>query len=334
MPSLLFLISQPRSGSTLLQNLLARHPEIHTTPEPWLLLHPVYALREEGHTAEYNAVLAHTALLDFLDTLEDGRARVDEAIRAYAQHLYGNACARTGKSIFLDKTPRYYHILPDILRIFPEAHVILLYRNPMAVLYSFLESRVKGHWILLARYRHDFLTAPAAMLDAARQHPERVHTLRYEDLVTDPEGTLRTLCDAVALEFTPDMLTYDPRRAAAGHMGDETGVQRHNRPSTASLERWKKLGETAQTQHFALAYLDALGAETLQAMGYDYAALRTALESGPARGKITLTWEQLFRPDEAMQKRLALVELALLEHRRLVHAWRRWRRHIFGGAKS
>lgn len=57
----MFLISQPRAGSTLLQRILGSHPDIHTVSEPWLMLQPLYALRPDGYRAEYNEHLARNA---------------------------------------------------------------------------------------------------------------------------------------------------------------------------------------------------------------------------------------------------------------------------------
>ncbi|MBI4530372.1 MAG: sulfotransferase, partial [Candidatus Latescibacteria bacterium] len=65
---LIFLISQPRAGSTLLQRILGGHPDIHTVPEPWLMLHPLYALRSDGYQTEYAVDVAHTSLREFLRT--------------------------------------------------------------------------------------------------------------------------------------------------------------------------------------------------------------------------------------------------------------------------
>jgi len=50
--NMIFLISQPRAGSTLSQRMLGSHPDIYTVSEPWLMLHPLYPLRSEGHQAE------------------------------------------------------------------------------------------------------------------------------------------------------------------------------------------------------------------------------------------------------------------------------------------
>ena len=48
---LIFIISQPRSGSTLLQRVLAGHPDVATSAETWLMLHPVYESRKRGLSA-------------------------------------------------------------------------------------------------------------------------------------------------------------------------------------------------------------------------------------------------------------------------------------------
>ena len=52
---LIFLISQPRSGSTLLQRMLAGHSWIQTSAETWLMLHPAYGLRHQGIQTDYRA---------------------------------------------------------------------------------------------------------------------------------------------------------------------------------------------------------------------------------------------------------------------------------------
>lgn len=70
--NLIFLISQPRAGSTLLKRILGGHPEIHTTAEPWIMLHPLYALKSNGLFAEFDSNLAGQGLEDFLMQIPEG----------------------------------------------------------------------------------------------------------------------------------------------------------------------------------------------------------------------------------------------------------------------
>ena len=114
----IFLISQPRSGSSLLQQILGNHPQIHTLSEPWIMLHPVYAVRERGIQTEYNATWAHDALKQFLGSIPKGKDTYFQLIHQMYDALYQHTLEGTGKTYFLDKTPRYYFIIPELMKIF------------------------------------------------------------------------------------------------------------------------------------------------------------------------------------------------------------------------
>lgn len=328
--NLIFLLSQQRAGSTLLQRILAGHPEVHTTAEPWLMLHPIYALRQAGHQADYNAALAFKGLQDFCGTLEGGQEHYVEALRRMAVHLYDTACQQAGRSYFLDKTPRYYLIIPELVRVFPAAKFVILLRNPLAVLASILNTWVKDHWVLLPRYRDDLLVAPKRLLAGMELLGDRAIVVRYEELVSDPVGQVRAVCDRLGLEFDPGMVEYGRVPKPAGDLGDPTGVAKHSRPTRRSLDRWLEMGETSQTRQLAEGYLRALGPDLLAGLGYNYDDLAASLRDIPCKaGRIVFSWKQVVQPDPALQKRLVFVELALLEHRRLVHQVRRWMRARF-----
>jgi len=115
---LIFVISQPRSGSTLLQKVLGSHSTIHTLSEPWVALQPLFGLRESGIAADYSATLARIGVQDFLGALPEGDAAYWEAVRLMLGHLYRRALEPSGKRFFLDKTPRYTMILPELRRVF------------------------------------------------------------------------------------------------------------------------------------------------------------------------------------------------------------------------
>ena len=64
-----FLFSLPRSGSTLVQRLIAGHPEVATTSEPWVLLPLLYTMRRPGAFTEYGHRTAVRAIDDFTGQL-------------------------------------------------------------------------------------------------------------------------------------------------------------------------------------------------------------------------------------------------------------------------
>lgn len=296
---LIFLISQPRSGSTLMQRVLAGHPDIQTSAETWMMLHPVYSLRQEGIETEYNARWRREAMDEFLANYTDGPAVYDDAIRAYAQVVYGNALARGGKRLFLDKTPRYFFIIEDLYRLFPEAKFIFLLRNPLAVLASELTTYVKGDWKILGWFAPDLIDAPALIERGTRAVGNQGFVIRYEDFVQDPEAHTRKLCDYLGIDMRPTMVDYSGTPAPKGSMNDPVGVHRHSRPTADSAETWKKLADAPQNRHFAHALLDAIGDETLNRLGYDASLLRNAMGTRPdVRDPGLYPWDLALKPKE------------------------------------
>ncbi len=305
---LIFILSQPRAGSTLLQYILSGHPQVGAMPEPWVMLHPVYARRHTGITTEYFFNRYRVALDEFLQHFPEGEALHDEAIRAYALTLYNRACERLGTSFFVDKTPSYTLIIPELYRIFPHASFIFLLRNPLAVLRSVLQTWVRDDFTRLAKHRYSLLGAPRHLIEGMALLGERSVIVHYEALVEHPHATVANLCASLGLEFSPSMLEYRSQLPSAAAMGDPTGVYQHRRPEKHSLEAWRALGDTRQTRHFALAYLDALGRKTLRSLGYDAQALREAIESRPApSGKVVIRWKRAIASDKTRRERLRLL---------------------------
>lgn len=298
--NLIFVISQPRSGSTLLQRILAGHPDIQTSAETWLMLHPVYGRRDKGIEAEFGAGWRATAVSEFLENYTDGAHVYDDATRAWAQVLYSNALVRSGRKIFLDKTPRYFFIIPDLYRLFPEARFVFLLRNPMAVLASELDTYVKGNWPILGDFAPDLRDAPRLILDGIRLLGDAAIQIRYEDLVTEPESSIAALCRYLGIEFHESMLDYSRTPAPKGVMNDPVGVHRHTRPSSSSVDKWMRLADDPQARHFGLSYLHDLGRETLSALGYDFDDIETALTQGePGNSDVGLfPWDVAVTPKD------------------------------------
>ncbi len=305
---LIFLVSQPRAGSTLLQYILAGLDDVATTNEPWLMLHPLYAPRETGHTADYDAVVAARALGEFLVTLPEGQAAHDAAVRAYANELYAAACRRAGKGHFLDKTPRYYKILPDLARVFPEARFVILLRNPAAVFSSIMQTWMRGEWTRFDYFRDDLLQAPRLLAQfLTAQHPHTA-VVNYESLILSPEETVRRLCDELGFPYAPRLLEYGEREALPGRYGDPVGVRQHSRPSADSLSRWLTHAKEPQTNHLLAAYLNHLGPTLLNELGYNLAELQSALAAVVQdAGKPAVTWSRLIARDKTLADKAWLI---------------------------
>ena len=277
---LIFIISQPRAGSTLLQRLISGHADIHATAEPWLMLHPLYALKNSGIHTEYRASLARHALQDFLAQFPDGESVYIQSLRRQAAFLYQSALKLAGKRYFLDKTPRYYHILPDLHRVFPDAKFILLFRNPLAVFSSTLKTWLNNDLSLIdPATRQDLYEAPQKLIDGARGLKENAIVVNYEQLVMQPLAELKRLFVRLKLVFQDDLLEYGSRTPPAGRFGDSENVQRHARPVSTYINKWMVNLNEPDLVEAAESLLAHIGEDTIVQMGYSFTELQKKIET-------------------------------------------------------
>ncbi|MDA0990773.1 MAG: sulfotransferase, partial [Verrucomicrobia bacterium] len=274
---LIFLISQPRAGSTLLQQILAGSPDVVTTPEPWVMLPLCYPLKRAGHWADYEAGgWARLAVNQFLGRI-GGESTREAAIRQAGLTLYTEAMASASGTRFLDKTPRYYAIIPELARVFPQARFIILLRNPLAVLCSIVRTWVQDAWYRLPRYRHDLFDAPGLLQQGIDLLGERACVLRFEAMLQDPTRTVEGLCRQLDIAFTPEMLVYGDPKGPAADFGDPTGIHRATRPDASRGDEWLKDLRNPHVWRLASDYLTRLDAESTT-LGYDAPAWRQLLK--------------------------------------------------------
>lgn len=280
-----FVLSLPRSGSTLVQRVLASHPDVSSRAEPWLLLPALYALRPDGVFAEYDHATARHGLTEFLDGLPGGPAGYARALRGMATELYTEA-AEPGARVFVDKTPRYALVAHELATAFPDAPIVVLWRNPLAVAASMVETWNAGRWSV-HKYKVDLVTGLARLVDLVRDRPDRVHAVRYEDLLgAEREAHWRALFEHLGVDFEPKVLEAGAAHQLAGSLGDPTS-RRYADLSTEPLTKWTRTFATPVRRAWARRYLAWIGSERLALMGYASDALLEALRGAPSASAAT-----------------------------------------------
>lgn len=269
--NLIFLISQPRAGSTMMQRILGGHSEIDTVSEPWIMLHPLFAMKQRQITTPFEAQLAEMALQDFVGHFPENIELFFNAVRNYAMTFYGRSLELSKKSFFLDKTPRYYMIIPELIKCFPNAKFIILLRNPMAVLSSTLLSWFKNNPDRLIQTNNykDLVDAPKMLLDGINLLGSKGYTVHYEKLVQNTETEMQRLCSWLNIEFEPGMIMYGKNKFTSGRLGDKIGVLRYNHPVTDSIQKWKSNFKSDRLKNFARKLLQSIGYDVFTQMGYD-----------------------------------------------------------------
>lgn len=275
----IFVLSLPRSGSTLVQRILAAHEGVATAPEPWIALPQVYALREGGAFTEYGHALATRAIRDFTTSLDGGEARYWLEVQAFISRLY-EAASGPDDRWFVDKTPRYHFIADELFAMFPQARFVFIWRNPLSIVASTVRTWGHGRW-MVDRWRVDLFDGLDRLVRAHQAHGERSHAVRYEDLLLQPEEAWPSLFDHVGIPFEPSSLAGFSGVDLEARMGDPTGRTEWASVSTEPLERWRSVISTPLRKRWCRNYLRWLGVERLSHMGYDLDELLDDLESTP-----------------------------------------------------
>ncbi|MDR3507390.1 MAG: tetratricopeptide repeat protein [Caulobacteraceae bacterium] len=196
----IFVLGLPRSGSTLIEQILASHSAVEGTME--LLDLTAVARRAAvgglGGAPAFPESLAALPLADFATLGEDylERTRVQR---------------RLGRPFFIDKFPSNFMHVGLIHLILPKARIIDARRHPLGCGLSLF----KQHFAQGQNYSYDLgdigrhyadYVALMAHFDAVL--PGRVHRVIYEEMVRDPEGEVRRLLDYCGLPFEPQCLRF------------------------------------------------------------------------------------------------------------------------------
>jgi hypothetical protein len=228
-----FVVGMPRSGTTLLSSLLNAHPDLVVAPETHYFTRcwtgdPITdwadAERMLGRLDQQPGV--HDMALS-----DEEWATIRKQLRALEAPTHGDIlrvlldtyAARSGAPAWGEKTPDHLRHVPEMARQFPEAVFVAIVRDPRDVVLSLRnlpwssDTLPEQAWTWrryaarIVRYHED--------LDGRFFH------LRYEDLITDPEGTLRGVCAFLGMPFRKSMLRRE---------------EQEDRPFDAEREPWKQ----------------------------------------------------------------------------------------------
>jgi hypothetical protein len=258
-----FVVGCPRSGTTLLQRMLDRHPELAvandthfipagiagTIPQAELPLTAEMVGRVRSFRTGGGYGFERLGLP--LGTL-DSAARQSRTYPEFVSALYSAFAELQGKPLAGEKTPDYARCLPLLHALFPDAKVIHLLRDGRDVTLALVEW---GH----DKWRTGRLRGPArskvwqespvaasalwwawqvkAARGAAAGLGSVYYELRYEDLVSEPGATLRELLDFLQLPFDAAMLNHHLGRAPRAD--DPVAGSSAFRPTTQGLRDWQ-----------------------------------------------------------------------------------------------
>ncbi|WKZ23690.1 MAG: sulfotransferase [Candidatus Dojkabacteria bacterium] len=250
----IFLFSLPRAGSTLLQRMLNTNHDVYTVPEDWLLLPFVMSLRKTGTVTNYGHTISTRAIKEFISLLPKKKQDYNNSLREFVLSLYTKV-SPSGTRYFLAKTPRYYEIIDEIARLFPEAKLIFLMRNPIEVFASMLETWSGGTLKASHHFSRDLLHGTTKLYNGYLKHRTRSLLLSYRDIVTHPQLVAAKLEKYLGITFADLQFRNLRSIGKRGSLGDPTGQYRYKKISTEPLQKWHKTIAGSVRKHLARKYL-------------------------------------------------------------------------------
>ncbi|HEU4670743.1 MAG TPA: sulfotransferase [Dyella sp.] len=240
-PRPLFIVGLPRSGTTLLERMLTRHPEIATAGEindfrrqmRWATDTPADGV------AGMIAVLTRLPMVDFRVLGE--RYRQQTSWRAPAARC------------LVDKMPINFRMVPFIRRALPDAVIVHIHREPMDVCYSNLKAMLgpaSAYSYDMEALAHYHGLYRRCIGQWAESDPDGMIDLSYEDLVRDPEPLLRGILSRCGLPF--DAACLQPERNQAP-VATPSSSQVREPVHARSIGEWQRYADQLEPLRRALA---------------------------------------------------------------------------------
>lgn len=284
----IFIFSLPRAGSTLLQKLLMAHSQIASVAEPWFLLPLIYMDRESGVVTEYGHRTSWLAIEDLKANFRHSESLMVKARRSFAKTIYEELC-ESDEKYFLDKTPRYYLIIEEISKIFPEAKFIFLFRNPL----SFFASQInftsggKGHLKALPLAKIDLKEGFSKLSAGYRLIKDKSLAIQYESLLEKPEKTINEVLKYLELDEEKSLVSLYKDQDLKGGRGDPYGVKEYKTIDVSSIDKWRETLATPFRRRLARKWVEGLNGDDVALQGYDLERIKDDLRNNKIERYLT-----------------------------------------------
>ncbi len=226
-----FVVGFPRSGTTLLEQMLDAHPGLQSMDENPFFNSLANTLRQHD-----------PRILDDLGVLR--QYDCDELRKRYHQ-MVSERIARRMETQLIDKNPLNMQWLPMIHRLFPEAKFILALRHPCDVILScymqsFRSSGLAAACSTLERLAHAYVETMTRWLEQVSILEPTVMVSRYEELVTDFPQQAARIAEFLALEDASPMLQFDQHARSKTYIGTPSYSQVIEPVNRKGMGRWLK----------------------------------------------------------------------------------------------
>lgn len=222
----ILIVSVPRSGSSLVEQILASHPEVEGANE----------IKDMARVIDAETRRRHDAF-----PLWVPMATAGDWQRLGNEYLARTARWRQHKPRFTDKNLATWYHVGASLAMLPAARVVVVRRNPVETCLACYRQRFAGDSGFaydldeMADYCIDFMRVTRMWLE---QYPDNVFDLEYERLLAEPEPAIRRLLDFCGLQFSPACLAFHKTERAVLSAPSAAQVRQPLQRNTARADRY------------------------------------------------------------------------------------------------
>lgn len=269
--NLIFLLGNPRSGTTLFQKLLSTSKSIATCGEPWIQLYFLGNLDTNLVESKFDSNLMNNAI--YQAEIECGiPGHFDKIIKqASLDYYYGILQKEKPKAIyFLDKTPRYAMIAHNILIQYPKSYYIILKRNPFDIASSVISSWVKSFDVFInsKRLRYDFEIGIKNLVEIIKSPPAKHVIVTYNDLTENTSKIFSNVSKLIGISKDEFNINYSTNTKKYS-FGDSKKVDFLSKPKV-NKDSWRNAFKSKSDYNNLIKYLEqTLTKEELSIMDYD-----------------------------------------------------------------
>lgn len=271
-----FVAGIERSGTSLMYALLASHPSVAMTRRTNLWRYFYNRYGDLGRPANLERCLASMMRYKRLQVLKPDPRRIRDEF-GLGEPTYGRLISllvahhleRTGKPRWGDKSLNTEHYVEDVFKVFPDAKILHMVRDPRdryASVRTRWGKRRGGVGVGIAMW----LASVNLAWRNQQRYPSRYKIVRYETLAADPERSLRDICAFIGEEYTPAMLSMEGAGTFREKGGNSSyGPHQAEGISTRSIGRFRQVLSKQE-----IAVVQTCAAREMVASGYDLESIQ------------------------------------------------------------
>jgi hypothetical protein len=269
-PSPFFIVGCPRSGTSLLRDMLRSHPRISIPGESHFIPGFFRGYGDPRDELEARRLAARILGLHWVRAwrlrLTPDAFSADRTFRQVVSRLFAAVAADEGRERWGDKTPHYVREIATLIEIFPDCRIIHIYRDGRDVALSWLRVGFEPRNLFTAaRLWREYVRAGRR---AGRDlPPESYMEVRYESLLTRPEESMRRVCDFIGEAFDPLVLVpnFTERQRMRRFFGKKRPVRSgpRTRILPENFDKWRTAMAPSDRSLF-----ESVAGDLLEELGY------------------------------------------------------------------